>query len=103
MCDVIKRDGSRAKFDIHKIIRVMELAFKAENKTVFPDVLELMALRVTADFQPKVRNNTIQVEDIQDSVETVLSKAGYSDVAKEFILYRKQREKIRNLHSTFLD
>ena len=103
MCDVIKRDGSRAEFDIHKIIRVMELAFKAENKTVFPDVLELMALRVTADFQPKVRNNTIQVEDIQDSVETVLSKAGYSDVAKEFILYRKQREKIRNLHSTFLD
>ena len=103
MCDVIKRDGSRAKFDIHKIIRVMELAFKAEKKTVFPDVLELMALRVTADFQPKVKDNTIQVEDIQDSVETVLSKAGYSDVAKEYILYRKQREKIRNLHSTFLD
>ena len=103
MCDVIKRDGTRAEFDIHKIIRVMELAFKAEKKTVFPDVLELMALRVTADFQPKVKDNTIQVEDIQDSVETVLSKAGYSDVAKEYILYRKQREKIRNLHSTFLD
>ena len=103
MCDVIKRDGARAKFDIQKIIRVMELAFKAEKKTVFPDVLELMALRVTADFQPKVRDNTIHVEDIQDSVETVLSKAGYSDVAKEFILYRKQREKIRNLRSTFLD
>ncbi len=103
MCDVIKRDGTRAQFDIQKIIRVMELAFKAEKKTVFPDVLELMALRVTADFQPKVRDNTIQVEDIQDSVETVLSKAGYSDVAKEYILYRKQREKIRNLRSSFLD
>ena len=103
MCDVIKRDGTRASFDIKKIIRVMELAFKAKKKTVFPDVLELMALRVTADFQPKVKDNTIHVEDIQDSVETVLSKAGYSDVAKEFILYRKQREKIRNLRSTFLD
>ncbi len=103
MCDVIKRDGTRAEFNIQKIIRVMELAFKAEKKTVFPDVLELMALRVTSDFQPKVVDNTIQVEDIQDSVERVLSDAGYSDVAKEYILYRKQREKIRNLRSTFLD
>ena len=103
MCDVIKRDGSRARFDIHKVIHAMEKAFVAENKTVFPDVLELMALRVTADFQPKVKDNQIQVEDIQDSVETVLSKAGYSDVAKSYILYRKQREKIRNLNSTFLD
>jgi ribonucleoside-triphosphate reductase len=103
MCDVIKRDGTRAQFDIKKIIRVMELAFKAEKKTVFPDVLELMALRVTGDFQSKVRDNTIHVEDIQDSVEKVLSDAGYADVAKEYILYRKQREKIRNLNSTFLD
>ena len=103
MCDVIKRDGSRAGFDIQKVIHAMEKAFIAEKKTVFPDVLELMALRVTADFQPKVRDNQIQVEDIQDSVETVLSKAGYSDVAKSYILYRKQREKIRNLNSTFLD
>lgn len=103
MCDVIKRDGSCAKFDIKKITRVMELAFKAENKTIFPDVLEMLALRVTADFQPKVKDNKVHVEDIQDSVETVLSSAGYSDVAKEYILYRKQREKIRNLNSTFLD
>ena len=103
MCDVIKRDGTSANFDIKKIIRVMELAFKAEKKTVFPDVLELLAIRVTADFQPKVKDNKIHVEDIQDSVETVLSNAGYSDVAKEFILYRKQREKVRNLNSTFLD
>ena len=103
MCDVIKRDGASANFDIKKIIRVMELAFKAEKKTVFPDVLELLAIRVTADFQPKVKDNKIHVEDIQDSVETVLSNAGYSDVAKEFILYRKQREKVRNLSSTFLD
>ncbi len=103
MCDVIKRDGTVARFDIQKVIHAMEKAFVAEKKTIFPDVLELMALRVTADFQPKVRDNMIQVEDIQDSVENVLSKAGYSDVAKSYILYRKQREKIRNLRSTFLD
>ena len=43
------------------------------------------------------------MEDIQDSVESVLGRAGYEDVAKAYILYRKQREKIRNLHSTMLD
>lgn len=43
------------------------------------------------------------MEDIQDSVESVLIKAGYADVAKGYILYRKQREKIRNLNSTLLD
>lgn len=68
MCDVIKRDGTSANFYIKKIIRVMELAFKAEKKTVFPDVLELLAIRVTADFQPKVKDNKIHVEDIQDNL-----------------------------------
>ena len=43
------------------------------------------------------------MEDIQDSVEAVLSEAGYADVAKAYILYRKQREKIRNVKSTILD
>ncbi len=103
MCEVIKRDGSLAEFDIHKIIHAMEKAFIAEEKTVFPDVLEILGLRVTADFQPKVKENRIHIEDIQNSVEKVLSDAGYADVAKVYILYRKQREKIRNLNSTFLD
>ena len=103
MCDVIKRNGSRVKFDIKKIIQAMDNAFTAEEKTVTPDILDLLALRVTADFQQKVKDGTISVENIQDSVEKVLSDAGYSDVAKSYILYRKQRENIRNLKSTFLD
>ena len=103
MCDVIKRNGSLDKFDIQKVIDAMRKAFIAEEKVVISDVLDLLALRVTADFQPKVHNNLISVEDIQDSVEKVLSSAGFSDVAKSYILYRKQREAIRNLKSTFLD
>ncbi len=43
------------------------------------------------------------MEDIQDSVEHVLEQAGYTAVAKAYILYRKQREKIRNMKSTILD
>ena len=63
----------------------------------------LLALRVTADFQPKIKNELIDVESIQDSVEEVLVQTGYADVAKAYILYRKQREKIRNMKSTILD
>ena len=66
-------------------------------------MIDLLALRVTADFQNKIQDGKVTVEDIQDSVENVLIQAGYSDVAKAYILYRKQREKIRNMKSTILD
>ena len=65
--------------------------------------MDLLALRVTADFQDKIKDDGIAVEDIQDSVERVLGQAGYEDVAKAYILYRKQREKMRTMKSTILD
>ena len=68
-----------------------------------PSVIDLLALRVTSDFESKIKEDKIQVEDIQDSVESVLSSAGYADVAKAYILYRKQREKVRNVKSSLLD
>ena len=67
------------------------------------DMVDLLNLRVTADFQKKIEDDKIDVESIQDSVENVLVQAGYADVAKAYILYRKQREKIRNMKSTILD
>lgn len=63
----------------------------------------ILALKVTADFEPKIKDELIAVEDIQDSVEEVLIKAGYSDVAKAYILYRRQREKLRRVETTMLD
>lgn len=76
---------------------------EAQNKQYNPDIIDLLALKVTADFEPKIKDSQIAVEDIQDSVENVLIKAGYGDVAKAYILYRKNREKIRNMKSTILD
>ena len=103
MYQVMKRDGQVAKFDLSKICVAIEKAFKAQEKDYNQDIIDLLALKVTADFEPKIKNGLIQVEDIQDSVENILIKAGYADVAKGYILYRKQREKIRNLKSTMLD
>ena len=103
MYRVTKRDGSITEFHIAKIGNAITRAFEAVGRQQHPSVIELLALRVTAEFEPKIRNGLISVEDIQDCVERVLSEAGYSDVAKAYILYRKQREKLRNVGSTLLN
>ena len=103
MYQVIKRDGQVADFDIKKIAVAITKAFDAVNKQYHPSVIDMLALKVTADFEPKIKNGKVAVEDIQDSVEAVLIQAGYGDVAKAYILYRRQREKIRNMKSTMLD
>ncbi len=100
---VIKRDGEVRDFNLTKISQAMAKAFDAQNKVYTDDIMNLLALRVTADFQPKIEDGKIEVEAIQDSVEKVLEDCGYSDVAKAYILYRKNREKIRGMKSTILD
>ena len=103
MYNVIKRDGKNVSLDLSKIGRAITQAFEACEKTYHQDIIDFLVLKVTSDFAPKVEDNSITVENIQDSVESVLIKAGYDDVAKAYILYRKQREKLRNLSSTILD
>ncbi len=100
MYQVIKRDGKIVDFNISKISNAIVLAFKACDKQYNQDVIDFLALKVTADFEPKIKDGKIAVEDIQDSVESVLIKGGYDSVAKAYILYRKQREKIRNINAT---
>ncbi len=103
MYEVQKRDGQVAEFDIAKISSAIAKAFEALEKQYHPSTIDLLALNVTAHFEPKIKNGVIAVEDIQDSVEEVLSTAGYADVAKSYILYRRQREKVRNANTTLLD
>ena len=103
MYQVLKRDGKVVDFKIDKINEAIKLAFEAQEKNYHPDVIDFLGLKVTANFESKIKEGLIAVEDIQDSVESVLVQAGYDDVAKAYILYRKQREKLRNLKSTILD
>lgn len=103
MYQVMKRDGMSAEFNLIKISKAITKAFESQNMRYHREIIDFLALKVTSDFEPKIANGTIAVEDIQDSVETVLIKSGYADVAKAFILYRKQHEKMRNMKSTILD
>ena len=103
MYKVRKRDNSLVEFDLSKISDAMIQAFEAQNRQYNMNIIDFLALKVTADFEPKVANDAINVEAIQDSVEEVLVQAGYADVAKAYILYRKLHEKMRNMQSTALD
>ena len=100
---VSKRDGKIVDFDINKIADAIKKAFDATGTEFNDSVIDFLALKVSADFLPKIKDGKIAVEDIQDSVEAVLSRGGYEAVAKAYILYRKQREKMRNMKSTYLD
>ena len=103
MYQVVKRDGKVVDFDISKISAAITKAFEAQNRQYNPDIIDLLALKVTSNFEKKIKDGKVTVEDIQDSVEEVLISADYADVAKCYILYRKQRERIRNMKSTILD
>ena len=103
MFQVVKRDGQIAEFHLNKIGDAIAKAFDATHMEYTEDITNLLSLRVTADVQPKIKNGLVDVESIQDSAEHVLVHAGYAEVAKAYILYRKQREKIRNMKSTILD
>ncbi len=103
MYQVQKRDGKIIDFSLDKISNAIKMAFEAQEKQYHPQIIDFLALKVTADFEGKIKNNIVAVEDIQDSVESVLVQAGYSDVAKAYILYRRQRAKLREIQNTALD
>ena len=103
MYQVLKRDGKITDFDLDKITQAITMAFEAQEKNFVPSVIDFLALKVTANFEPKIKDGLIAVEDIQDSVESVLVQAGYDYVAKAYIIYRRQREKVRNIKTTVLD
>ena len=103
MYTVLKRDGKITDFDLKKISNAIKLAFDAQERNYNENIIDFLALKVTANFEPKIKDHHISVEDIQDSVEAVLIQAGYDDVAKAYILYRRQHEKMRAVKSTILD
>ena len=103
MYKVRKRTGKLIEFDLAKISNAITLAFDACEKQYNQNIIDFLALKVTANFEPKIKNGAIAVEDIQDSVEQVLIQADYAEVAKAYILYRRQHEKLRSVKNTLLD
>ncbi|MBQ0083322.1 MAG: ribonucleoside triphosphate reductase [Clostridiales bacterium] len=103
MYSVLKRDGKIVDFNLNKIKDAIIKAFEACDREYHTDGIDFLVLKVMADFEAKVEEGLISVENIQDSVESVLGKAGYDDVAKAYIIYRRQHQSLRNVSDTLLD
>lgn len=100
---VIKRDGRKEEFELQKVQGAIKKAFDATKTQYTDEMIEFISMHVTSDLQYRKNKNKLSVEDIQDSVERVLIRGGYDAVAKQFILYRKQRENIRNVQQNLIN
>lgn len=103
MFKVVKRDGKIVEPDLKKITVAIQKAFEDAGRNYYANILDLLTLRVTADFESKIKSDLITVEDIQDSVIKVLAESGYEDVSKKFAEYRSKREIERNSNITMLN
>lgn len=87
---VIKRDGSKEEFNVDKIVKAVNSAFKAVNKHM-PPYLNHMIYNVFT----KLNGDTIGVEEIQDRIEHILMNNKFFEVAKAYILYREKHKQAR--------
>jgi ribonucleoside-triphosphate reductase len=103
MYHVKKRNGEVVDFDIEKIRSAITKTFSACNREYQESIIEMIVIKSIANAEKKIKDSVLDVEDIQDSVEATLMNFGYEDVAKAYILYRKQHEKSRKAMNTVLD
>ena len=103
MYQVKKRNGDLEMFELGKIKSAIKRTFESCNRNYQDSIIETLSIKAIANAEKKVSNDILSVEDIQDSVESILMGYGYEDVSKAYILYRKQHEKARNAKDTVLD
>lgn len=96
-----KRDGREVPFNIEKIASAV---FKAASATGGKDYKTAMDLaeRVVAYIEEAMDKRVPDVEEIQDAVEKVLIETGHARTAKEFILYRAERTKVREMNTRLM-
>lgn len=98
---IIKRDGREAPFNQKKIA---DAIYKAAQVTGGRDysVAEELAAKVTDYIENELKITAPTVEKVQDVVEKVLSDSGYSRTSKEYILYRAERTRVREMNTRLM-
>lgn len=97
---ILKRDGREAEFDIEKIASAIYKAAEAIGGKDYNTSLNL-AKEVVKYLESKNLDKPT-VEQIQDAVERILIEEGHSRTAKEFILYRSQRTRVREMNTKLM-
>lgn len=94
---VIKRDGRKVEYDKSKIYNAIKEAMKDLN-----EVDEVKLTKIVNEVHDNIKDKDIEVEAIQDLVENALMNNGLNKVAKNYILYRKDRERIRQSKTSLM-
>ena len=98
---IIKRDGREVPFELDKIT---DAIYKAAQATGGRDrsMAEKLANQVVVYIENDLKIEQPAVEQIQDAVEKILIETGHARTAKEFILYRSTRSKVREMNSSLM-
>ena len=96
-----KRDGREAPFNIEKIASAIFKAASATGGKNYETALKL-AEKVAEYIEQNLNRQTPSVEEIQDAVEKVLIETGHARTAKEFILYRADRTRVREMNTRLM-
>ena len=98
---IIKRDGRTAPFDLDKIANAIFGAAQSVGGQDYEMAHEL-AEQVEKELEKTVSEKIPTVEQIQDTVETVLIESGHARTAKEYILYRNERTRVREMNTRLM-
>ena len=93
--NIIKRDGTKEKYNVSKIKRVIRAAFASIKEECPKEALTRLIENVEERLRELAKEDEIKVEQIQDVVEIELMRNGFYREARRFILYREERAKYR--------
>ena len=103
MISVIKRDKETVGFQLTKLTASIEKALQAAGNVCSQEIAELLSLRTTADFQPKICEGELRTEEIKASAARVLEQTGYTEAAGAYLSYKKEKNSAEEKKNTLLD
>ncbi len=99
--NIVKRDGRRKKFSITKIQNAITAAFNESGENYTVETIDALVDAVVEKLNASGAK-TAKVEDVQNEIETAIMTAGFTKTAKQFILYREERNRVRDTKSAII-
>lgn len=99
--NIVKRDGRRKKFSITKIQNAITAAFNESGENYTDETIDTLVDAVVEKLNASGAKTT-KVEDVQNEIETAIMTAGFTKTAKHFILYREERNRVRDTKSAIV-
>lgn len=100
--NILKRDGRLVEYDVAKIENAIIKAMNAIGRNDLIGEAKDLSKKAEDLILIKFKDGVPMVEDIQDAVESILMENGYTDIAKEYIVYRAKRNRVREMNTNLM-